>query len=268
MMSNVNGEPTVIKAIVGGTDTNTANISVERISAKLTEETKRSIDNKYELTTPTFVGPKVYVQILSHTYTNLADDSYVLGGRNAAWSSFLHPYKTGEVSETDYRWLNATGTTYVLENLGSEWNTATSTSVLYQGQVFFENDGNQEIAGTFYSRPKLQSDGETWKVQIYKNWEELCADVDLTGIGENDDVALANRSIMRYAGGKCYYQAPIEHFGVGANIARNNWYQLKVTSIADLGYPKPVPPTPENETKLMMSVTIAPWTIHINNDGL
>ena len=155
MMSNVNGEPTVIKAIVGGTDTNTANISVERISAKLTEETKRSIDNKYELTTPTFVGPKVYVQILSHTYTNLADDSYVLGGRNAAWSSFLHPYKTGEVSETDYRWLNATGTTYVLENLGSEWNTATSTSVLYQGQVFFENDGNQEIAGTFYSRPKL-----------------------------------------------------------------------------------------------------------------
>ncbi|MBL3955867.1 hypothetical protein FH721_27520, partial [Bacteroides thetaiotaomicron] len=79
--------------------------------------------------------------------------------------------------------LNATGTTYVLENLGSEWNTATSTSVLYQGQVFFENDGNQEIAGTFYSRPKLQSDGETWKVQIYKNWEELCADVDLTGIG-------------------------------------------------------------------------------------
>lgn len=43
MMSNVNGEPTVIKAIVGGTDTNTANISVERISAKLTEETKRSI---------------------------------------------------------------------------------------------------------------------------------------------------------------------------------------------------------------------------------
>lgn len=202
MMSNVNGEPTVIKAIVGGTDTNTANISVERISAKLTEETKRSIDNKYELTTPTFVGPKVYVQILSHTYTNLADDSYVLGGRNAAWSSFLHPYKTGEVSETDYRWLNATGTTYVLENLGSEWNTATSTSVLYQGQVFFENDGNQEIAGTFYSRPKLQSDGETWKVQIYKNWEELCADVDLTGIGENDDVALANRSIMRYAGGK------------------------------------------------------------------
>ena len=99
MMSNVNGEPTVIKAIVGGTDTNTANISVERISAKLTEETKRSIDNKYELTTPTFVGPKVYVQILSHTYTNLADDSYVLGGRNAAWSSFLHPYKTGEVSE-------------------------------------------------------------------------------------------------------------------------------------------------------------------------
>ena len=268
MMSNVNGEPTVIKAIVGGTDTNTANISVERISAKLTEETKRSIDNKYELTTPTFVGPKVYVQILSHTYTNLADDSYVLGGRNAAWSSFLHPYKTGEVSETDYRWLNATGTTYVLENLGSEWNTATSTSVLYQGQVFFENDGNQEIAGTFYSRPKLQSDGETWKVQIYKNWEELCADVDLTGIGENDDVALANRSIMRYAGGKCYYQAPIEHFGVGANIARNNWYQLKVTSIADLGYPKPVPPTPENETKLMMSVTIAPWTIHINNVGL
>ena len=72
MMSNVNGEPTVIKAIVGGTDTNTANISVERISAKLTEETKRSIDNKYELTTPTFVGPKVYVQILSHTYTNLS----------------------------------------------------------------------------------------------------------------------------------------------------------------------------------------------------
>ena len=53
-----------------------------------------------------------------------------------------------------------------------------------------------------------------------------------------------------------------------ANIARNNWYQLKVTSIADLGYPKPVPPTPENETKLMMSVTIAPWTIHINNVGL
>lgn len=53
-------------------------------------------------------------------------------------------------------------------------------------KVFFENDGNQEIAGTFYSRPKLQSDGETWKVQIYKNWEELCADVDLTGIGEND----------------------------------------------------------------------------------
>lgn len=85
---------------------------------------------------------------------------------------------------------------------------------------------------------------------------------------KNDDVALANRSIMRYAGGKCYYQAPIEHFGVGANIARNNWYQLKVTSIADLGYPKPVPPTPENETKLMMSVTIAPWTIHINNVGL
>ncbi len=37
MMSNVNGEPTVIKAIVGGTDTNTANISVERISAKLTK---------------------------------------------------------------------------------------------------------------------------------------------------------------------------------------------------------------------------------------
>lgn len=265
MMSNVDGEPAIIN-IVGGT-VNKAKISVERISAKLTEETNRTTDNKYEVTNPSFTGPKVYVQILQHTYTNLADDSYVLGGRTEGWKSFLHPYLTGdEVTEKSYRWMDEAGTTYVLENLGTTWNTATSTSVLYQGQVFFDDE--TEPAGTFYSRLKLQADQKTWKAQIYKNWEELGKEINLTDIDPNDDAALAKRSIKRYEGGKCYYEAPIEHFNVGANIARNNWYKMSVKTIKDLGYPKPVPPTPENETQLIMSVSIAPWTIHVDHKEL
>lgn len=257
MMSNTNGQPVTVD-IIAGKDDNTATISVERVSAKLEEITPA--DAEFALTAQTANGPAATIKMLRHTYINLAKNSYILS-QPTSWTAnnanaYLHPYVT---ANPNYRWLTGNKVTYCLENIiAGAWNIAQHTSVLYEGQVYFENENAP--SPTFY----VKNNPTTNVDEIFRSWAALCAaygGLDPNGEATTD---LAKYNILKYTDGKCYYYAPIEDVNVGISVVRNNWYKLNVSTIKDLGYPTELPPYIP-DTKLTVKVKIEPWSIHLNN---
>lgn len=253
MMSNVDGQPKVIDIVAGSQD-NIAEINVERVCAKIEEATEKA---SFDLTKQTVVGPKASIQLKQHTYVNLAKSSYVLS-QTPCWAAanqdaYYNQYTT---TNPQYNWISGKTNTYCFENIiTGTWDINKHTSVLYEGQVYFA--GETEASPTFYVKENPQSG----KREIFRTWAELSTAYNGLQPTENED-DLKKFSIEKFTDGKCYYQAPIEDTTAGISIVRNNWYKLKVTDISDLGYPTPVPPTPE-DTKLKVEVRMEPWTIQL-----
>ena len=110
------------------------------------------------------------------------------------------------------------------------------------------------------------NEGNATEVQtIYKNWADMKADFAGLSETEGDAEYLKNNDIVKYEDGLCYYEAPIQHTTAGCSIIRNNWYQLTVQTVKDLGWSTSTPPNPKSDTKLTIKANIQPWTVNINN---
>lgn len=263
--------------IIAGKDDNKETINVDRVSAKLDEQTKPT--DAFKVSTPTYTikgdGNWLVVKFIGHSYSNLVKDSYVLANETTSWRGET-PYL--QIYKTDYRWITD-GITYCLENkVGGDWTDATkvkATNVHYQAQVYYatgaEDNPTLEKAETFYVKVNpIYENGVYVKDEktIYKSWADMKADYNNLNATEGDAEYLAANGIIKYENGLCYYEAAIQHEGKGCSIIRNNWYQLAVKNVKDLGWPTSTPPTPDSETKLTITANIQPWTIQKNNIDL
>lgn len=275
LMSGISTTPV---RVVAGTDAATATISVNRVCAKLDETT--DANKQYDLVAENAVvsknGKKVTVKITEHSYTNLNANSYVFARNNESWSgSTLQAYKSTNTFES-YNWI-AAGATYSLENITGtskdSWNRDEATSVLYKGQVCL---GDDELKGHFYVSAQFDKNDNSKVINtLYANWAELQADYnfkkeDGTVMSENDitEKFLKDNAIIQYSAGVCYYDAAILTDNSTTDIVRNNWYQLKVNSIKDLGTPTPNPKEDPEHAYLILSVSVQPWTVQANNFDL
>ncbi len=260
----MSGETTIDK-IEAKEEANTATIKVSRVAAKLDEQTENTKLFSIKNSGLTFTGDiqEIGVKLLSHSYSNLTTDSYVLPQANT-FNSFLQPYiaKGAAANDGSYRW-NETGFTYCLDNSSS----ANPTRVHYRAQVYF---GEEEANETFYIRA-VYTEGDKTELRVYKNWNALKAaypNVTWDDTKKEDNEYLANHSIKKYDGGICYYEAPIETAGTTASsqkIVRNNWYQLTVSKVSKLGTPTPALEPDETPAKLIIEAKIQPWTVQIND---
>lgn len=253
---------TVIEKIEAKEEVNTATIEVSRVAAKLDEQTENTKLFPIMNSGLTFTGDiqEIGVKLLSHSYSNLTTDSYVLPQANT-FNSFLQPYiaKGAAANDGSYRW-NETGFTYCLDNSSS----ANPTRVHYRAQVYF---GEEEANETFYIRA-VYTEGDKTELRVYKNWKALkdaYPNVTWDDSKKDDNEYLANHSIKKYDGGICYYEAPIETAGSGEKIVRNNWYQLTVSKVSKLGTPTPALEPDETPAKLIIEAKIQPWTVQIND---
>lgn len=272
LMSGSKGDIT----ITAGTDANKATINVDRVSAKLDEQTDSEENFKISKSTYTVKGKEnwLVVKFVGHSYSNLVKDSYVLTNETS-WRGaepYLQVYKTG------YKWITA-GITYCLENkVGGDWTEATkakATNVHYQAQVYYatgtEENPALEKAKTFYVKVNPIYENGNYvgdEKTIYKSWADMREDYAGLSKEEGDAEYLAANGIIKYENGLCYYEAAIQHAGQGCSIIRNNWYQLAVNTVKDLGWPTSTPPTPDSDTKLTITANIQPWTIQKNDIDL
>lgn len=270
LMSGISTKPVTINA--GGQGTST--IAVDRVSAKIEEATDK--EEAYPLTFDKAVvskdGKEIKIKVVGHTYVNLAANSYLF--KNDTPVGGLIQAYTSEKGEKDYIWREAE-TIYSLENItgvaADAWDDGKATTTIYKGQVYL---GETALTGHFYVKAKYENDetGATKVVRyLYKDWAEFKKDYEAITIEEGEITAefLKKNAIQQYSGGVCYYRAPILTDGTKADIVRNNWYQLSVNSIKDLGTPTPAKDDDKSEeSSLILTVEIMPWTIQGNSFDL
>lgn len=260
----------LIKTITSGI-TNNVEIEVSRVAAKLDEGTKTDLFN---ITSSglTFTDDitAIGVKFVGHSYSNLVNDSYVLPVTNNFKEDFLQKYipvRVAETNDASYRW-STEQFTYCLENGNS--SSEKQTRVHYKAKVYFTIGAkSEEATEDFYIRAVFTGNGDEKQLRVYKNWAALKAAYPiLEEARKADDAYLGEYYIMRYVGGVCYYEAPIETFetdGSRAVIVRNNWYKLSVSEVSKLGTPTPAPEPEEVPTKLVVNARIQPWKVQIND---
>lgn len=244
-------------------EANTATIEVNRVSAKLDEQTDPA--DGFLLTKPTVdfnennQKQDLSVRFLQHSYTNLANNSSVMSNEVNYAGGFLQAFEAAP-----YRWIDK-GITYCLENrTDGTWTKTTTTNVHYKAQVY----ANGNPIGTFFVKKFINSANEEKSI-IYKTWAEMKAKYgNLPEAEPTTAEELKKYDITKFVDGICYYVAPIEHVAKGMTIIRNNWYQLNVNTVKDLGWPTETTPEVDKDAKLIVKATIKPWTIHKNNIDL
>lgn len=264
----MSGEAT-IKTIVAG-QTTEAEIKVSRVAAKLDEMTKK--DDVFDIASSglTFTDGStttIGVKFVGHSYSNLVNDSYVLPVASNFKEGVLQKYipvRAEGTNDASYRWSDE-GITYCLENGNS--SSKKQTRVHYKAKVYFGTaEASVEATEDFYIRAVYTGNGDEKQLRVYKSWNALkTAYPILVNEKKADDAYLKNYDIMRYIGGVCYYEAPIETTGFGTVIVRNNWYQLAVSEVSKLGTPTPAPEPEEIPTKLVVKAKIQPWKVQIND---
>lgn len=247
-------------------ETVTVPITVSRVVAKLDELTDKT--HPFSLIKSELTNAKdITVKIDQHSYSNLADESYALKATTSYNASFLQPYITAgkNADYKSYKWIDAKAT-YCYENFGFD----TPTRVHYVGQVYYEE---KAIEGNFYvwarySKDKDETTGNYPILRtVYKDWATLAAEnKELTNSEEMyTDKDLKDRGIKRYKAGRCYYEAEIlTAESNSAEIIRNNWYKITVSSINDLGTPDPVKEDDKN-TNLIIDAEMEPWKVNVND---
>lgn len=265
--------------IVAGSVDNKAEISVDRVAAKLDEKSQKTpftIDAKGVVyTDKDDQTATVKIKLLSHSYSNLSNSTFALNetrdqsyfNSTVGATNYLQAYSAQGSYPLDsyYRWLTKgeeanNEVTYCLENYGNN----NPTKVHYKGQVYI---GEDAIKSDFYIRAVQNPDAN----YIFKDLAEMKAyykdDMIDAITPETSREVLANLGIRKYTGGICYYEADINTIVPNkvASILRNNWYKLTVTKISEIGTPTPAPDPIDKTTKLTVETTINPWTIQIND---
>lgn len=115
-------------------------------------------------------------------------------------------------------------------------------------------------------------------LEAYESTVKAAQGVTLIYTGENDKQPLADAFLCQkenrvwlWEGGKCYYYAPIEHFGAQIGVVRNHIYDLELNSIEGLGTPVVDPDEPIDPEKpvdelfyLSAKINILSWKLVTN----
>lgn len=152
-----------------------------------------------------------------------------------------------------------------------------TTGIVFVGMVYKDESCTTEIDELY-----KYGDHVFMSLQAIKEAYGDAVDIDadwLNGTKTPTAAELAEKNIMKYESGLCYYYTSrIKHFDNGDDtnlgimeyaIMRNNIYSLSVTGISDIGSPI-VDPTPDipNESKeaaLSLKVNILPWIVRYND---
>lgn len=239
---------------------NNVTVRVSRVAAKLQEQTP---------TTPFTVagksasdGATLKIRFDNYTYANLNTKANLFGNdpytTNATYFQALANSPLFSAYHAKAIGAAPNNITYCMANAAT-----TPTQVIYQATALWDG----EIQGaTFY----------VYKDIAYRTFDKLntgYGPVDLSAhpisLSEASTAAqFAKYGIQKFVDGKCYYIQDIKTTAEStttSTIARNNVYQLTVTSVSSWGLPEVIPPTPAMQTLLTLQVVQDPWTVNVNN---
>lgn len=240
-------------------------VQVDRIAVKLDEctDTDGDADGKQTVFNVTaensLVKKALTIQLTDYAYSNLNKKSNALAStKYYAASDFFNPFIEDQEVTTPDLWTttfqNATNTidkdvTYCFEN-----GATAPTKIYYKATVTLDG----VTAGTtFYVDTNNNNELYTSFTDLNAAYNNaLGTAYNLTEDSSNTDF-MKEIGVRKYTSGICYYGAPIEEAG----ITRNNWYKLKVISIADLGLPEIDTPIPGAPTLLVFSVEVNQWNV-------
>ncbi len=141
----------------------------------------------------------------------------------------------------------------------------------------------------FYYEAVYTLNGQTAGSNVYKyngvlyTWKDLqeIKDLNLSGLGLTDNSSIQDffdkAAVTKYEKGICYYPYWIRHINNTAEslapmefgVVRNNYYQMHVNSVKEIGFNKPENPDPNTpdedpDTMLEVLVKVMPWTVRNN----
>ena len=291
LMSNVDGKAESTKIEGSATAPTVVKVSVERVAAKLVEQTPEyafNIDMDKAVTG--YEG--LTITLSQYAYINLNKTSFVLkqyiteagvnyvedtNFKNYTPGSDLFFYFNGSKKESDYNFCNMKKdeATYCLENtaLAGDQYTDKTTGVIYKAVAQWNGKSAGESFYSFINKIYFTFDDVNAAYKAIYNQE--IAEANKENVEE-----LAKLGITYYKDGICYYRTMIKHEPNDAYLApmefaivRNNVYQLKVNSIKGLGEPT-IPTTPDpdepdpTKAQLQLTVDVVPWTVRENNFDL
>lgn len=271
----MSGKKTV--TIVANKDNNEALVTVNRVAAKIAEQSDATkndgsftFNTEYRKNGETISTEteEMTATIQDYTLINLNKVTNVFYNATYPAADFFQPVVLNNQNDEEYSSLvnraigDGNGTTPASFTYCTENNSETNaTSIVYRVKYTYKDNST---TGTFFTKKK----GDKWV--LYKDFETMDKDSNgtLSGAGldgtESYDELIA-AGVRKYENGEAYYTNKIETAGAGATIARNNVYKLKVKSISSLGNAVIDEKIPGEPTYLLLEVTMAPWTINLNN---
>ena len=252
LMSNANGAP-VVKTFVTGV--NGVTVHVDRVVAKLIE---MSANKQFSVANPSVNNQEeINVTLTGYSFAGLQKDTYVLAQNRLIALNLYNKYN-GPTTAYTFKALSDIANeqrTYCLENLNNEAGLATKTNIIYKAQI---KVGDTAVGTTLYITPDKK---------LFKSFDDMIqAGYNFAGITSNstieDCLALG---LHKYENGICYYVASIKTGNV-EKIVRNNSYQLKVNSIAQIG--SVLPKTIDAPSLLELSVEVNAWITNLNGFDL
>lgn len=164
---------------------------------------------------------------------------------------------------------------YTLENTMTKEQqmNAYTTGLYYQAQYKLNNqeDHVYMFDGKLYTFESLQNSANDLGIKL--NDPETGA--ELTNDSSQDD--FDKIGVKKYVNGVCYYPYWIKHVdspdatldAMEFAVVRNNYYQITINSVKEIGSYKPVNPDPntpdeEVEAYLDVKVKVLPWTVRKN----
>lgn len=250
LMSNANGAP-VVKTFVTGV--NGVTVNVDRVVAKLIE---MSANKQFAVANP-YSQEEIKVTLTGYSFAGLQKDTYVLAQNRLIALNLYNTYN-GPTTAYTFKALSDIANeqrTYCLENINNEADLATKTNIIYKAQI---KVGNTSEGTTLYITPDKK---------LFKSFDDMIqAGYNFAGITSNstieDCLALG---LHKYENGICYYVASIKTGNI-EKIVRNNSYQLKVNSIAQIG--SVLPKTIDAPSLLELLVEVNAWTTNLNGFDL
>ncbi len=248
LMSNANGAA-VVKTFATGV--NKVKVNVDRVVAKLIE---MSTDKEFPVANPSVNNQKeINVTLVGYSFAGLQKSTYVL-----AQNKLITPnlYNAFDALTTNYTFKAFSDIvdehrTYCFENINNETSLATKTNIVYKAQIKVEDTAE---GTTLYVTPDNK---------LFVSFNEMVdAGYNFAGITSDSTIEQCLAlGLHKYEDGICYYVASIKTGDV-KKIVRNNSYQLRVSSIAQIG--TVLPKTIGTSPLLELSVEVNAWTTNLN----
>lgn len=210
--------------------------------------------------------------------TNNESNIYVIdpnfANQNSNEDFLFTQFETSTTTDKQIKWeVMKSATTdsnifYTLENtmIAAEQMNAYTTGFYYEAKYTLDETKKQsehvyKFAGKLYT---------------YETLKEV-KDLNLTDYPDDASIEKFEEiGVTKYENGICYYPYWIRHINNPESLApmefgvvRNNYYQMHVQSVKEIGFNKPVNPDPNTpdedpDTMLEVLVKVMPWTVRNN----